>query len=71
MGTLQEKLSKLINKDIPSYLPLNEVLKTASPMKKEFLLSSKRISIDKLKTQIQALKLTDLDQAIKKSLQES
>lgn len=49
MGGLQVLLSELLALPSPPKTSLSEVLKTASPMKKEFILNSKRLDITRLK----------------------
>ena len=71
MGTLQQQVAKLLELPPAPFHSLKDALARASPMKKEFIQSSKRLSIDALKMTLdQSLVLTPKLTAIKESLEE-
>lgn len=69
MGSLQQQLSSMMGKPLASELDFEQVWEQSSPMKKEFLSSSKRLSIKLLQTTLKdKLKLTSIQNALKDSL---
>lgn len=47
-GTLQKSVAEFLNLPPAAYVPLATILAEASPMRKEFLMSSKQLSIEKI-----------------------
>ncbi|CEK09972.1 SDR family oxidoreductase [Legionella hackeliae] len=68
-GVLQQLVAQLLELAPPSLETFEQAWERASPMKKEFLSASKRLSIQSLKTKLQSsLHLTPLADAVKLSL---
>lgn len=69
MGTMQQLVAQLSGYKEASYANWQEVWDKASPMKREFMLNSKRLSIDRLKQCMGPhLSLTSLNDAILESM---
>ncbi|WP_298625425.1 NAD-dependent epimerase/dehydratase family protein [uncultured Legionella sp.] len=69
MGTLQQLVATLLNKEPAPYESLEHALERASPMKREFINGSKRLAINLLKTTLgNSLSLNTLEDAVSQSL---
>lgn len=69
MGALQQEVAKALNLEPANYESWQQAWEKASPMKKEFIQSSKRLQIKALELTLgTSLSLTEFSQAIKESL---
>jgi nucleoside-diphosphate-sugar epimerase len=69
MGTLQQLVAQILNYSPAYYESWNSAFEKASPMKKEFLLGSKRLNINRLKANLpEIFTFTPIEKAVKKSL---
>ncbi|MCC5013983.1 MULTISPECIES: SDR family oxidoreductase [unclassified Legionella] len=71
LGTLQQQVAQALGLEAAPYEPWEQIWALASPMKREFMLASKRLSIDALRATLkETLKLTSLSEAVINSLKE-
>lgn len=69
-GTLQQQVAQALGLEAAPYEPWEQIWATSSPMKREFMLSSRRLSIDILRTTLKTLQLTSLPDAVINSLKQ-